>query len=77
MKTYLAAAILIAGIATPAFAVETFFIMLDNTMKGRTIMSSQPSDTHRYKADGQIRLEVGRRDRHAFDEGLLIALATA
>jgi hypothetical protein len=53
MKTYIAAAVLIASLATPAFAVETFFIMFDNTMKGCTIMNSQPSDTHRYKLMGK------------------------
>ena len=53
MKKYLAAALLIAGIASPAFAVETNYIMFDNTMKGCTIMTSEPSDTARYKMMGK------------------------
>lgn len=53
MKKYLVAAVLIASFAAPAFAVETFFIMFDNTMKGCTIMTSEPSDTKRYKLMGK------------------------
>ena len=53
MKKYLIAASVIAGIAAPAFAVETNFIMFDNTMKGCTIMTSEPSDTARYKMMGK------------------------
>ena len=34
MKKYLIAAALIVGFSVPALAVETFYIMFDNTMKG-------------------------------------------
>jgi hypothetical protein len=53
MKKYLIAAVVIAGFAAPAFAVETFFIMYDNTMKGCTIMTSEPTEAGRYKMMGK------------------------
>src|SRR5262245_12030930 len=53
MKKFLVAAVVIASFAAPAFAVETYFIMFDNTMKGCTIMNSEPSDTQRYKLMGK------------------------
>lgn len=53
MNKYLIAATLIAGIATPALAVETNFIMFDNTMKGCTIMTTEPTDKARYKMMGK------------------------
>ena len=37
----------------PALAVETFYVMFDNTMKGCTIMTSEPSDKQRYKMMGK------------------------
>jgi hypothetical protein len=58
MKKYLIAAALIAGLATPVLAVETFYIMFDNTMKGQagacSIMTSKPSDT-KYKMMGEYK----------------------
>lgn len=53
MKRYLIAATLIAGITAPALAVETNFIMYDNTMKGCTIMTTEPTDKARYKMMGK------------------------
>jgi hypothetical protein len=56
VKKYLVAATLIVGFSAPAFAVETFYIMFDNTMKGAgacSIMTSEPSDTKRYKMMGK------------------------
>ena len=47
MKKYLMAAALIIGFSTPALAVETFYIMFDNSMKGQPgackVMTSQPA----------------------------------
>jgi hypothetical protein len=47
VKKYLIAATLIVGFSMPAFAVETFYIMFDNSMKGKPgacqIMTSKPS----------------------------------
>ena len=39
--------------STPALAVETHFIMYDNTMKGCVIMTTEPTDTARYKMMGK------------------------
>ena len=52
MKKYLTAATFTAGIAAPALAVETNFIMFDNT-KGCTIMTTEPTDKSRYKMMGK------------------------
>ena len=40
MKKYLVAAALIVGFSVPAFAVETYYIMYDNSMKGCSVMTS-------------------------------------
>ena len=53
MKKYLIAVALIVGVAAPALAVETNFIMFDNTMKGCVIMTTEPTDTARYKMMGK------------------------
>ena len=58
MKKYLIAAALIVGFSVPAFAVETFYIMFDNSMKGQPhacqIMTSKPSDA-KYKMMGEYK----------------------
>ena len=53
MNKHLIAVALIVGIAAPALAVETNFIMYDNTMKGCVIMTTEPTDTARYKMMGK------------------------
>ena len=57
MKKYLIAAALIVGFSVPALAVETFYIMFDNTMKGKpgacSIMTSEPTDKNRYTMMGK------------------------
>ena len=53
MKKYLIAVALIVGVSAPALAVETNFIMFDNTMKGCVIMATEPTDTARYKMMGK------------------------
>ena len=54
MKKYLIAAALIVGFSVPAMAVETFYIMFDNTMKSGacSIMTSEPSGS-KYKMMGK------------------------
>ena len=52
MKTYLIAAALIVGFSVPAMAVETFYIMFDNSMKGCSVMTEQPTGTQ-YKMMGK------------------------
>ena len=53
MNKHLIAVALIVGVAAPALAVETNFIMYDNTMKGCVIMTTEPTDTARYKMMGK------------------------
>ena len=57
MKKYLFAAALIVGFSVPAFAVETFYIMYDNSMKGCSIMTEQPTGTQ-YKMMGEYKSQA-------------------
>ena len=57
MKKYLIAAMLIAGMSAPAFAVETFYIMYDNTMKGCSVMTTKPTDA-KYKMMGEYKSQA-------------------
>jgi hypothetical protein len=56
MKKLLIAASLIVGFSTPVLAVETFYIMFDNSMKGQagacSIMTSKPAGD-KYKSMGE------------------------
>jgi len=56
MKKLLFVASLIVSVSTPALAVETFYIMFDNTMKGQprpcSIMTSKPAGG-KYKMMGE------------------------
>jgi len=58
MKKYLVASVLVLSFAAPAFAVETFYIMFDNTMKGKKgacqVMTSKPADA-KYKMMGEYK----------------------
>jgi len=60
MKKLLVASVLIASFATPAFAVETFYIMFDNSMKGQPgackVMTSKP--TGDYKMMGEYKSQA-------------------
>jgi hypothetical protein len=55
LKKYLITAALVVSFSAPAWAVETYYIMFDNTMKGKpgacSIMTSRPTD-QRYKTMG-------------------------
>jgi hypothetical protein len=52
MKKYLVAVALIVGFATPVFAIETFYIMFDNTLNNCSIMDKESSDA-KYKMMGK------------------------
>jgi hypothetical protein len=60
MKKYVLAAVIVAGFAAPAFAVETFYIMFDNSMKGQPgackVMTSKP--TGDYKMMGEYKSQA-------------------
>jgi hypothetical protein len=52
MKKYLIAAALIVGFSVPAMAVETFYVMFDNSMKGCSVTTTKPTGTQ-YKMMGE------------------------
>jgi hypothetical protein len=58
MRKYLTAAVLIVSLAAPALAVESFYIMFDNSMKGQKgacqIMTTKPTDA-KYKMMGEYK----------------------
>jgi hypothetical protein len=60
MKKYLVAAALVVGFASPVLAVETFYIMFDNSMKGQPgackVMTSKP--TGNYKMMGEYKSQA-------------------
>jgi hypothetical protein len=61
MKKYLVATVLIVGFTSPVLAVETFYIMFDNSMKGQagacSVMTSKPADA-KYKAMGEYKSQA-------------------
>jgi hypothetical protein len=52
MQRYIIAAMLVVGLAAPVLAEETFYIVYDGTMKGCTIVTTEPTDKARYKVVG-------------------------
>jgi hypothetical protein len=61
MKKYLVAAALAIGFVTPVLAVETFYIMFDNSMKGQkgacSVMTTKPTDA-KYKMMGEYKSQA-------------------
>ena len=61
MKKYLVAAALIVSFSTPVLAVETFYIMFDNSMKGQkgacSVMKNKPTDA-KYKMMGEYKSQA-------------------
>ena len=61
MKKFLVTAGLIVGFSTPVLAVETFYIMYDNSMKGQAgacqVMTSKPTDA-KYKMMGEYKSQA-------------------
>ena len=57
----LVAAALIVGFSTPLLAVETFYVMFDNTMKGQkgacSVMTTKPTDA-KYKMMGEYKTQA-------------------
>jgi hypothetical protein len=52
MQRYFIAAMLVVCLAAPVLAEETFYIVYDSTMKGCTILTTEPTDKARYKVVG-------------------------
>jgi hypothetical protein len=61
MKKYLIPAALVVSFSAPAFAVETFYIMFDNSMKGQPgackVMTNKPSGAN-YKMMGEYKSQA-------------------
>jgi hypothetical protein len=51
------AAILAGGAITSAAAEDTFYIVYDKTMRGCTIVTTEPTDKTRYKTEGRFKTE--------------------
>jgi len=59
MQKSLIAVVLLVSFAAPVLAVETFYIILDTTMKGCTIATAEPADKTRYKVLGKYKSNAG------------------
>jgi hypothetical protein len=57
MKKYLVAAAMIVGFSVPAMAVETYYIMYDNSMKGCSVMTTKSTDA-KYKMMGEYKSQA-------------------
>ena len=55
MQRYFIAAMLVICLAAPVLAEETFYIVYDSTMKGCTILTTEPTDKARYKVVGKYK----------------------
>ena len=53
MQKHLIVAVLVAIFTAPALAAELFYIIFDNTLKGCTIATAEPTDKIRYKVLGK------------------------
>jgi hypothetical protein len=53
MQKYLIAAGLVVSLVAPVMAEEAFYIIFDNTLKGCTIATTEPSDKSHYKVLGK------------------------
>ena len=58
MQKYLITALLVVSLTAPVLAVETFYIVFDDAMKGCTITTTEPADKTRYKVIGKYNLEA-------------------
>jgi hypothetical protein len=52
MGKYLTTAVMIMGSVAQVMAAETSYIIFDNTLKGCTIASAEPTEKTRYKVLG-------------------------
>jgi hypothetical protein len=57
MQRLFVAAILAGCVITSVQAEEMFYIVYDKTMRGCTIVTTEPSDKTRYKTEGTYKTE--------------------
>ena len=55
MPKSLIAVVLLLSFAAPVLAAETFYVILDTTLKGCTIATAEPADKTRYKILGNYK----------------------
>ena len=58
MQKPLIAAFLIVSFTVPILAAETFYVIFDNTLKGCTVVTAEPSDKVRFKVLGTYKSEA-------------------
>jgi hypothetical protein len=58
MQKYFIAAMLVVCLAAPVLAEETFYIVYDNTLKGCTIVTTEPTDKARYRVVGKYKSDA-------------------
>ena len=58
MQKPLIAAFLIMSFTVPTLAAETFYVIFDNTLKGCTVVTAEPSDKVRFKVLGTYKSEA-------------------
>jgi hypothetical protein len=70
MPKSLIVALIAVSLTVPVLAAETFYVIFDNTLKGCTVVTSEPSDKIRYKVLGKYNSDR-RREGHAVTQGML------
>jgi hypothetical protein len=58
MQKYLIAAVLVVSLVASVMAAEVFYIIFDNTLKGCTIATTEPSDKTKYWAKYDSKAEA-------------------
>lgn len=58
MQKPLLAALVIVSFTMPGLGAETFYVIFDNTLKGCTVVTAEPSDKSRYKVLGTYKSEA-------------------
>jgi hypothetical protein len=49
---------IVMSFTLPVLAAETFYVISDNTLKGCTVVTTEPSDKVRYKVLGTYKSEA-------------------
>jgi hypothetical protein len=58
MHRRLIAAVVIVSFTVPVLGAEIFYVIYDNTLKGCTVVTAEPSDKTRYKVLGTYKSEA-------------------
>jgi len=58
MQKLSVAALMIVSLTVPVLAEETFYVVFDNTLKGCTVVTGEPTDKVRYKVLGTYKSEA-------------------